>query len=165
MRELRYLSGVSTISLDAGRCVGCGLCETVCPHGVLALDGDRAGIVDRDGWLDCGACLADGPAGAGGVTPGVGGAAKGAVDQRRGVGYGVEAHPRPAADAGPLAHGPGQAVGVAGHGEGAAALDVDLILSLFEDGVFHAVSLSGRLGGPDAGGLVQGACHEANMPG
>ena len=30
MRELRYLSGVSTISLDAGRCVGCGLCETVC---------------------------------------------------------------------------------------------------------------------------------------
>jgi NAD-dependent dihydropyrimidine dehydrogenase PreA subunit len=75
MRDMRYLSGVAAISLDAQRCVGCGLCEVVCPHGVLAVAEGKAGIVDRDGCMECGACATNCPAGAIAVTPGVGCAA------------------------------------------------------------------------------------------
>jgi ferredoxin len=75
MREMRYLAGVATIALDAGKCVGCGLCEKVCPHGVLAVAGDKVRIVDRDGCMECGACVTNCPAGAVTVTPGVGCAA------------------------------------------------------------------------------------------
>jgi len=75
MRTFRYLSGVSTLALDTARCVGCGWCEVVCPHGVLAVSGGKAGIVDRDRCMECGACAANCPAGAVRVTPGVGCAA------------------------------------------------------------------------------------------
>jgi len=75
MRKMRYLSGVATIALDVGKCVGCGLCEQVCPHGVLAMADGRAAIVDRDGCMECGACVTNCPAGAVAVTPGVGCAA------------------------------------------------------------------------------------------
>lgn len=75
MREMRYLAGVADIVLDAAKCVGCGLCQTVCPHGVLAVTGGRAALVDRDGCMECGACATNCPAGALAVTPGVGCAA------------------------------------------------------------------------------------------
>lgn len=75
MQDIRYLSGVNTLKLDQGRCVGCGMCELVCPHGVLALDQGKAVIQDRDGCMECGACSLNCPAGAIDLNPGVGCAA------------------------------------------------------------------------------------------
>ena len=72
MEKMRYLSGVSTLQLDRAACVGCGRCVTVCPHGVLEMEENKARIVDRDGCMECGACAINCPPGALGVKPGVG---------------------------------------------------------------------------------------------
>ena len=56
MTTLRYLKGVTTLALDAEKCVGCGACVDVCPHGVFVLNGKRARIDDRDACMECGAC-------------------------------------------------------------------------------------------------------------
>jgi len=71
VREFRHLPGVATLTLDRDACVGCGLCPTLCPHGVLVMDG-KAVVVDRDGCMECGACAMNCPSGALMVTPGVG---------------------------------------------------------------------------------------------
>ena len=75
MKSLRYLKNVTTLKLDAEACVGCGACETVCPHGVIAVTGKKAAVVDRDGCIECGACATNCPTNAIQVTPGVGCAA------------------------------------------------------------------------------------------
>jgi NAD-dependent dihydropyrimidine dehydrogenase PreA subunit len=72
MKEFRHLTGVTTLRLDDGLCVGCGVCTTVCPHGVLALEGKKARIVDADGCMECGACAMNCPTAALTVHPGVG---------------------------------------------------------------------------------------------
>jgi ferredoxin len=72
VRDFRHLPGVSTLVLDRERCVGCGLCPTLCPHGVLAMDGPKARIVDFDACMECGACALNCPSQALSVTPGVG---------------------------------------------------------------------------------------------
>ena len=41
--------------------MGCGLCETVCPHGVLRLSQRKAHIVDLNGCMECGACALNCP--------------------------------------------------------------------------------------------------------
>jgi len=38
MPGLRYLTNVTTLSLDQTKCNGCRMCEKVCPHGVFAID-------------------------------------------------------------------------------------------------------------------------------
>lgn len=53
---MRYLESVVTLSLDAGRCNGCGLCVAVCPHAVFRLDEKRAVLADRGACMECGAC-------------------------------------------------------------------------------------------------------------
>ena len=75
MEQLRYLTDVSTIELDSEACVGCGICEIVCPHGVFMIEGRKARIVDRDGCMECGACATNCSENAITVTPGVGCAA------------------------------------------------------------------------------------------
>jgi len=75
MKTFRYLNGVTTLAVDAGACVGCGMCTLVCPHGVLALTKGKVAIQDRDGCMECGACATNCPVGAVTVTPGVGCAA------------------------------------------------------------------------------------------
>jgi formate hydrogenlyase subunit 6/NADH:ubiquinone oxidoreductase subunit I len=42
MDDFRYLSGVTTLQLDSEVCVGCGMCENVCPHGVFLLEGKKS---------------------------------------------------------------------------------------------------------------------------
>lgn len=75
MKDFRYIDGVSTLRLDQDKCIGCGMCQEVCPHGVLRLDDKKAAIVDLDGCMECGACAVNCPSGAIGLTPGVGCAA------------------------------------------------------------------------------------------
>jgi NAD-dependent dihydropyrimidine dehydrogenase PreA subunit len=75
MEDFRYLAGVSTLRLDREACVGCGMCEQVCPHGVVRLESGEAAILDFDGCMECGACAKNCPAHAIRVSPGVGCAA------------------------------------------------------------------------------------------
>ena len=75
MKDFRYLTGVSTLLLDRDACIGCGVCELVCPHGVLGLENGEAAILDFDGCMECGACARNCSARAIRVTPGVGCAA------------------------------------------------------------------------------------------
>jgi len=72
MKELRYLEGVATLKLDSEVCIGCGMCLTVCPHGVFALQGNKATIADLDGCMECGACALNCPVDALSVNAGVG---------------------------------------------------------------------------------------------
>lgn len=72
MSGLRYLPGVVSLTLDAEECTGCGVCVTVCPHGVFALEGGKALLADRDACIECGACARNCRFGAVSVRPGVG---------------------------------------------------------------------------------------------
>ena len=71
----RYLKDVTTLALNADKCVGCGICETVCPHGVFELGDGKAYLADKDSCIECGACALNCPAKALAVNPGVGCAA------------------------------------------------------------------------------------------
>ena len=76
MKTFRYLPGVTTLAYDREKCVGCGSCLIVCPHGVFAKEkGKKVRVADRDGCMECGACALNCPADAIRVTPGVGCAA------------------------------------------------------------------------------------------
>ena len=75
MKEFRHLPDVTTLAFDSAKCVGCGLCETVCPQGVFEMNGKKVRIVDRNGCMECGACALNCPSEAITVTPGVGCAA------------------------------------------------------------------------------------------
>jgi ferredoxin len=95
LRSWSYLANGKTLSLDETRCVGCGLCLAVCPHGVFRLEarprlergprtdsdsspgpdsgrGLRAAIVARQACMECGACAKNCPTEALSVRPGVG---------------------------------------------------------------------------------------------
>ena len=52
----RYLSDVTTLTFDSEKCVGCGRCAEVCPHGVFELHEKKAYVADRDACMECGAC-------------------------------------------------------------------------------------------------------------
>jgi NAD-dependent dihydropyrimidine dehydrogenase PreA subunit len=51
-----YLKNVTTLKYDAEKCVGCGRCVEVCPHGVFEMKNKRAVLGDRDRCMECGAC-------------------------------------------------------------------------------------------------------------
>jgi ferredoxin len=72
MENFRYLPGVTTLRLDEAACVGCGMCEIVCPHGEFSLHSQKARIHDLDGCMECGACAKNCPTAAITVSPGVG---------------------------------------------------------------------------------------------
>ena len=72
MTTLQYLKGVVTLQLDPDRCVGCGMCVEVCPHGVFVLAEKQARIEDRDACMECGACARNCPVEAISVEAGVG---------------------------------------------------------------------------------------------
>jgi len=71
----RYLNDVTTLALDVDKCIGCGRCLEVCPHGVFEIADNKALIVDRDACMECGACALNCPANALEVNAGVGCAA------------------------------------------------------------------------------------------
>jgi ferredoxin len=72
MSNLRYLQNVVTLQLDVAKCIGCGMCAAVCPHGVLEVQEHRARLRDRDACIECGACARNCPVAALAVQAGVG---------------------------------------------------------------------------------------------
>lgn len=68
----RYLKNVATLSLGVEKCVGCGMCVEVCPHGVFDMADRKAWIVDKDLCMECGACALNCPTNAIVVNAGVG---------------------------------------------------------------------------------------------
>ena len=72
MEGFRYMEGVVTLQLEEAACVGCRMCQTVCPHEVFTMDRGKARILDRDACMECGACARNCPTDALSVTPGVG---------------------------------------------------------------------------------------------
>ena len=75
MEALRYLDDVVTLDLEEEKCVGCGSCASVCPHGVIQVSKGTAKIIDKNGCMECGACTLNCPTHALEVHPGVGCAA------------------------------------------------------------------------------------------
>ena len=75
MSDFIYLRDVVTLALDQEKCVGCGMCLTVCPQQVLGMRNGCAAIENRDRCMECGACSRNCPTGAVTVKAGVGCAA------------------------------------------------------------------------------------------
>lgn len=72
MSQLKYIPDVTTLDYDDAKCVGCGMCELVCPHGVFEIVHKKARITDRDRCMECGACAMNCPTSAISVESGVG---------------------------------------------------------------------------------------------
>lgn len=72
MNRLIYLKDVVTLKLDQKKCIGCGMCLSVCPHAVLSLTNGKIEIMKRDACMECGACAQNCPAEAVSVHSGVG---------------------------------------------------------------------------------------------
>lgn len=70
--RLLYLKGVATLRLEQDACIGCGMCLTVCPQEVFAMERGKALIIGHDACMECGACMMNCPAGAVLVQSGVG---------------------------------------------------------------------------------------------
>ena len=75
MNRFIYLKDVTTLRISEEKCIGCGMCVTVCPHEVLNLPNGKVQIVNRDACMECGACAQNCPVEAIAVKAGVGCAA------------------------------------------------------------------------------------------
>jgi len=69
---LSYLRNVTSLKLIEEKCIGCGMCETVCPHRVFSIYQGKATIKDPDHCIECGACNSNCPVAAIEVKAGVG---------------------------------------------------------------------------------------------
>ncbi len=75
MNQLLYLRDVVTLRLEEEKCMGCGMCLSVCPRAVLSPANGKVEIANRDACMECGACSRNCPVEALSVRPGVGCAA------------------------------------------------------------------------------------------
>ncbi len=72
-RILMFNSYVSnTLEYDPKLCTNCGMCSTVCPHGVFGGNEKAAKLVNPSVCMECGACKLNCPTGAIKVDSGVG---------------------------------------------------------------------------------------------
>lgn len=67
-----YLKNVSTLKLDSELCVGCRMCQTVCPQNVWEIRNKKAVVAQLNACMECSACAMN--------------CAEGAIQVRRGVG-------------------------------------------------------------------------------
>jgi ferredoxin len=67
-----YIANVNTLRYDKLKCIGCGMCAIVCPHGVFLMTDKKAVIGDHDDCMECGACSRNCPTKAIEVRSGVG---------------------------------------------------------------------------------------------
>lgn len=65
-------SEINTLRFDSETCTGCGMCSSVCPHGVYTQNGRATLLVRPEACMECGACRLNCPAGAITVDSGVG---------------------------------------------------------------------------------------------
>lgn len=72
---MRYIRNVVTLNYLEEKCIGCGMCKTVCPHNVFRIENGKAVINDKDLCMECGACMINCPVDALYVKKGVGCAA------------------------------------------------------------------------------------------
>ena len=68
----QYIPAVVTLELDEDLCIGCGICEQVCPHGVFEINEAKAKIIARDSCMECSACARNCPVDALSVEAGEG---------------------------------------------------------------------------------------------
>ena len=80
-----YLKNVVTLRMDEEKCVGCGICQEVCPHQVFKIKAGKANIQNKDACMECGACARNCPAEAITVRAGVGCAAAIVLGKIRGA--------------------------------------------------------------------------------
>jgi len=57
----QYLKNVATLQYLPEKCSGCGKCTEVCPHGVFAIEHNKAIIADKNSCMECGACALNCP--------------------------------------------------------------------------------------------------------
>jgi len=63
---------VNTLEYKPELCINCGICNTVCPHGVFKPGKDAVTIVRFEACMECGACQLNCPVNAIKVDSGVG---------------------------------------------------------------------------------------------
>jgi NAD-dependent dihydropyrimidine dehydrogenase PreA subunit len=69
------LYAINTLKYDRELCNNCGMCTTVCPHGVFEQGANKAELANPEACMECGACQKNCPTGALTVDSGVGCAA------------------------------------------------------------------------------------------
>ena len=62
----------NTLRYDPERCINCGMCTMVCPHGVFAAGERAVALADAEACMECGACQRNCPTEAIRVDSGVG---------------------------------------------------------------------------------------------
>jgi NAD-dependent dihydropyrimidine dehydrogenase PreA subunit len=65
-------SEVNTLRYRPGKCVNCGRCTQVCPHGVFEAGERKVRMASPNRCMECGACQVNCPTGAISVNSGVG---------------------------------------------------------------------------------------------
>jgi NAD-dependent dihydropyrimidine dehydrogenase PreA subunit len=63
---------LNTLKYRSELCSGCGMCSTVCPHGVFEMQSGAARLVRSESCMECGACQLNCPTEAIKVESGVG---------------------------------------------------------------------------------------------
>lgn len=61
MKGFKYLDDTAILILTADKCIGCGNCETVCPHRIFRVVDGKASITNVNECMECGACAMNCP--------------------------------------------------------------------------------------------------------